>query len=91
MDRLTLDCIAAQKAGMTYGKWKALHPHTSEAVATKTPTKCARLCSVCGMEIPSSYHGKLYCGEECAYEAKLARTREYNLRRKERMMANGNV
>lgn len=30
LDRLTRDCIAAEKAGMTYGKWKALHPHTPE-------------------------------------------------------------
>lgn len=30
LDRLTRDAIAAQKAGMSYGKYKALHPHTPE-------------------------------------------------------------
>lgn len=29
-DRLTADAIAAEKAGMSYGKWKALYPHTPE-------------------------------------------------------------
>lgn len=27
-DHLTQDAIAAETAGMSYGKWKALHPHT---------------------------------------------------------------
>ena len=30
LDRLTRDAIAAQEAGMSYGKWKALHPHTPD-------------------------------------------------------------
>ncbi len=30
LDRLTRDAIAAQEAGMSYGKWKALHPNTPE-------------------------------------------------------------
>jgi hypothetical protein len=30
LDHLTRDAIAAQKAGMSYGKYKALHPHTPD-------------------------------------------------------------
>lgn len=30
LDRLTRDAIAAQEAGMSYGKWKAQHPHTPD-------------------------------------------------------------
>lgn len=30
LDRLTRDALAAEKAGMSYGKYKALHPHTPE-------------------------------------------------------------
>ena len=30
LDRLTRDVLAAEKAGMSYGKYKALHPHTPE-------------------------------------------------------------
>lgn len=29
-DRLAADAIAAEKAGMSYGKWKVLHPHTPD-------------------------------------------------------------
>lgn len=30
MDNLTKDVLAAEKAGMHYGDWKALHPHTRD-------------------------------------------------------------
>lgn len=90
MDRLTLDCIAAQKAGMTYGKWKALHPCTEEGIA-ETPKKEVKLCQNCGKEMSNCYKGRLYCGEECAYEAKMERAREFRQRKKERMMASGKV
>lgn len=30
LDRLTRDAIAAQEAVMSYGQWKALHPHTPD-------------------------------------------------------------
>ena len=72
MDRLTSDSIAAVNAGMTYGKWKALHPHTE--VKNEVPVKGAKPCKVCGKVIPkrastSGRQRKLYCSSECAYEA----------------------
>ena len=29
-DNLTRDAIAAERAGMSYGKWKAMHPYTKK-------------------------------------------------------------
>ena len=77
LDRLTMDSISAEKAGMTYGKWKALHPHTEVDVV---PDKDARLCVVCGCVIPkrtgtSGRQRKLYCSPECAYKAVQERMR----------------
>ena len=100
MDQLTLDCIAAQKAGMTYGKWKALQPRVEvvipqepdlpedESEVKKEPTK--RFCKICGNVVTG--HGRReYCGETCEYEGQKARSRAWYRRNKERMMANGNV
>ena len=74
MDRLTMDSIAAQRAGMTYGQWKALHPHTD---AVEVPDKDVRLCKVCGKPIINMVGGKrrLYCSPECANEAVVERMR----------------
>ena len=73
---------------MSYGKWKALNPHTEIAVEEEPVQMTERLCCLCGKPIPRSYKGKLYCGEECADEANRARTREYMQRKRERMRAN---
>ena len=77
MDRLTMDSIAAEKAGMSYGKWKALHPHTEVEIPEEPITKP---CRNCGKQIPRSYKGKLYCGVDCAHQARLARGREFYAR-----------
>lgn len=100
MDQLTLDCIAAQKAGMTYGKWKALQPRVEvvmpeqeelpeeEPDVKKEPPK--RLCKACGKVVTG--HGcRRYCDDACAYEGVKARTRAYYKRKMERMKANGQV
>ena len=78
---------------MTYGKWKALHPHTDEV---EVLDKGVRLCAVCGGAIQkrSSTSGrqrKLYCSADCAYEATVVRNREFYHRKKERMMADGKI
>lgn len=94
MDQLTLDSIAAQKAGMSYGKWKVLHPHTKgEAVLDNKQTK---LCRICGREIPYRHSGSgaqstLFCSPQCAYEGQKARARANYHKRKERMMADGKI
>ena len=56
MDQLTMDSIAAQKAGMSYGKWKALH-YVPDVVVPKQPkelvhpgceVKQKKYCAICG-------------------------------------------
>lgn len=41
LDRLTRDAIAAQEAGMSYGQYKALHPHTPDEDEEPTPEEDA--------------------------------------------------
>jgi predicted nucleic acid-binding Zn ribbon protein len=86
-----MDAIAAQKAGMSYGKWKALHPHTGveEPAVVQGPK---RLCKICGQEIPE-YRSKmaLYCSEECKYKKYQESQRNHCRRYRERMMADGKV
>lgn len=84
-----MDSTAALKAGMSYGKWKALHPHTEMAVPEVTETGPKRPCRICGREL--GRNGKLYCNDICAHEAAKARKREYWKRKKERMMENGKI
>ena len=104
MDRLTRDSIAAQRAGMTYGKWKMLHPHTEEADLPdeiKVPRKKeekprqVKLCKICGKPIINSRtkgsgsQKRLYCSRECAYEAIKMHERERY--RKKGDKANGKI
>ena len=66
LDQLTKDSIAAQKAGMSYGKWKALRPMKTKPhkepieVVTDKPT-----CIVCGKPLPEATRRKVYCSDEC--------------------------
>lgn len=98
MDQLTMDSIAAQKAGMSYGKWKALQPRT-EAVrpVVKVPEEPEDMkCVVCGKEIPITYigsggHNRICCSDACSYERMKERNRLYYHRKKERMMAGGKI
>lgn len=98
MDRLTKDSIAAVKAGMTYGKWKALHPHTEEKVAVsdeiEAQEKEVKLCKMCGKPFNIRVKGsggqnRLYCSRECAYEAIKERERARYHKREDK--ANGKI
>ena len=100
MDQLTLDCIAARKAGMTYGKWKALHyvPPVEveipkygvkpEPEIEVEPPK--QVCRYCGKEF-KGHINRRHCDDACKYEAfKVSQNERYH-RKKERMMADGKV
>lgn len=87
LDRLTRDSISAEKAGMSYGKWKVLHPHTEEKVEVLDAD--VKLCEICGEPIPS--RRRKYCSIECSIEANVIKNREFKRMQRERMMANGKI
>ena len=94
MDRLTMDSIAAVNAGMTYGKWKALHPHTE--VENEVLDADVKLCEICGEPILKRNGGsggqrRKYCSIECSAEANVIKNREFKRRQRERMMENGKI
>ena len=97
VDQLTLDCIAAQKAGMTYGKWKALHyvpPVEIPKQEVKPEVKeeaLKRVCRYCGKEFVVGHKLMWHCSEDCSYETQKARQKERYRMKKERMMADGKV
>jgi endogenous inhibitor of DNA gyrase (YacG/DUF329 family) len=77
LDRLTRDAIAAQEAGMSYGQYKALHPHTPEEddeeeitgplPVAACPGKRVVICKQCGkpFAVGAQQSNKLYCSDEC--------------------------
>jgi len=75
---------------MSYGKWKALHPHTEVQVQKEEPK---RRCIICGEEIcvrQTGRSGRLYCSGACEAEAHRRRMRERYHKKKE-MMADGKI
>lgn len=75
-DNLTLDAMDALAAGMTYGKWKALHPHTKVANEPRLakPKRADKpsvskvyegICPVCGEKFTTTVKNKKYCSEDC--------------------------
>lgn len=70
LDHLTRDVLAAEAAGMSYGKWKALHPHTGSDPAPE-PSTGRRIitCANCGKEIVvTTMTRRKYCSETCRQE-----------------------
>lgn len=83
LDHLTRDVLAAQAAGLSYGNYKAQHPHTGEQddepeELTIDPNKRALVCIRCGKTFLASNRqaNQKYCGDACRYQAQLARQRE---------------
>ena len=76
LDRLTRDCLAAEAAGMSYGKYKALHPHTGEEdrlpIVGSGSYECT--CACCGRTFYKEVNNaKKYCTDECRQKAKRQR------------------
>lgn len=69
MDNLTRDALAAQAAGMTYGKYMAQRQcippkKKTEDIPEEVPTRTCKHCGkVFSMEERS--HNSLYCSPEC--------------------------
>ena len=80
MDQLTRDSIAAQKAGMSYGKWKALHyrpevipvavVEPEPVVVPEVKQTPERICAICGEKLPRGRRSDAkYCSPFCHAEA----------------------
>lgn len=82
MDHLAQDAMRALQAGMSYGKWKAMHPHTGDSPITSVQGYAVRKCAVCGKEMPDEGHFRKYCTPECSYQAVKKKNREYARRKK---------
>ena len=87
-DNLALDAMDARAAGMTYGKWKALHPHTKAAneprLAQKPkpkpkqpagPREHVVICEGCGVRFVTTIKNKKYCTAHCRQRKKDAESR----------------
>jgi endogenous inhibitor of DNA gyrase (YacG/DUF329 family) len=84
LDRLTRDAIAAQEAGMSYGNWKAQHPHTpdeddEEEQAIESDSVVAT-CEQCGEKFVKFkwQTTRRFCGADCQkkYNSKKRREKE---------------
>ena len=87
LDRLTRDAIAAQNAGMSYGKYTALHPHTPdeddevEGLEQITTGMVLATCLHCGQPFEKKRNNnKKYCCADCRNAAKGKKVRETRAR-----------
>lgn len=90
MDRLARNAMLARRAGMSYGKWKALQPIVE--VEEKPIPEGWRKCEYCGKPFMRK-QGKRFCDFSCrnmAYQAKeneMARERMRKCRERRKEMA----
>lgn len=73
MDNLARDMLLAKQAGMSYGKWKVLHPATMPK-KKQTPAEMIP-CEHCG-KLFRKRNGKRFCDMSCRNAAYYYRTRE---------------
>lgn len=93
LDNLTRDAIEAQRAGMTYGKYKAMRYDGEQKMQLQrnqpavkpqkifnpNPKIPIKVCACCGKEFPTAGRSAncKYCSWECANMANNVRAREY--------------
>lgn len=71
MDNLSKDALAATRAGMSYGQWKAQHPYTDPdrmppiRHAKRAPVGSSAICPVCGRQFEVTKDRAKYCSVEC--------------------------
>ena len=74
VDNLTKDVLDAEKAGMSYGKWKALKYEAETKVKREPPKKLDYYeeydwngtCIVCGKQ----FHKRVWCQKTCSEECR---------------------
>lgn len=85
MDRLSRDSCAALAAGMSYGKYKALHPHTEgpDGIENIPRARVEIKCAWCGAIVMTKDKRRKYCSVSCMQNASKKRVREeYENRRR---------
>lgn len=87
MDQLSKDAVAAQKAGLSYGRYMATKPQKAPAV--RYPKKEKKIdegyrCVNCGMLIPAGVRSKKYCSPECANEMRMQQHNDRRRRNREK-------
>lgn len=88
MDQLAEDAVAARKAGLSYGKYKAMqNPVVIEAPKIKIGIETEG-CIVCGCEfIPTDNRRRLVCGAKCRKIRDAQRALEYKRKKAEKESA----
>lgn len=87
-DYLTLCSIAAQEAGMSYGKYMAMHgyhpPIQADTEDVQAPQGISKICPQCGKEFTQGkIKQKIYCSLQCQKaHAQRAAQRRYRDRKK---------
>lgn len=89
MDNLAKDAAAAKAAGMSYGKWKAIHPHTKDKEKQESEALEGWLtCKHCGKLFkPKSGTTQIYCDPWCRQETQRERDRERKRKQAEKKWA----
>lgn len=93
LDNLTRDAIAAQRAGMTYGKYKAMRDDGEQKMQLQrnqpavkpqkifnpNPKIPVKVCAYCGKEFPTAGRSAncKYCSLECSAGANREKARSY--------------
>lgn len=80
MDNLTRDAIAAEKAGMSYGKWKAQHPFTNPDSKRYGQKILICKCKICGIEFETTGQRKVTCSDKCRRDLHNQQNRESHTR-----------
>ena len=90
-NRLSADIAAARAAGMSYGKYKVLHPcvEIEEPKPEPVPGKEAKKipCAFCG-ELFAPWHGRKYCSDACREEKNLIDSRNRYWKKKQEAKTN---
>lgn len=83
MDSITLTCIAAEKAGMSYGKYVAMFGCMHKGEEKKIiPSIHSKVCPECGRTFSPETNKMKYCSKECCDKAA---GRRYLQRKREKL------
>lgn len=81
IDNLTRDAMAAEAAGMSYGKYKGLQHAAGQQQPAPAPKKSTRktfdlICTQCGQPFVGGSRLRKYCSEDCKKKHDSALLRE---------------